>query len=67
MKVQALLRVLFPPLVKIPPATPQADPKAIRRIVASLSRGNLNLRLGRYVTAEQMEERKRKLAQRPGY
>lgn len=63
MRLKRLLRALLPPLVKMPPATPQVDPGAVRRIVASLSRGNLNLRLGRYVTAEQMEERKRKLAQ----
>lgn len=58
MRLKRILRALLPPLVKVPPATPKLDPGVVRRIVASLTRGNLNLRMGRYVTAEQMEERK---------
>lgn len=62
MTLKKIIRALFPALVKIPPATRQVEPGRTRRIVASLARGNLNLRLGRYMTADQLEERKLSLA-----
>ena len=58
-----LRRALFPSLAIIPKDSTEVAQKAVvQRIVRRYARGNLNLKRGRYVTAEQMEERKRRLA-----
>lgn len=58
-----LWSVLFPSLIQIPAKSPQAASNAVAlRLVKSYSRTNLNLRLGRYITAEGLEARKLKLA-----
>ena len=40
---------------------PKADEVNVRGIVAELSSGNLNLRLGRYMTQEQMDARAKEI------
>lgn len=61
MSIRRLLRALFPPLVKIPVAKPDTGLIA-KMIVRRYSRGNANLQRGRYITADQLELRKRQLA-----
>lgn len=58
-----IVRALFPSLVVIPANTCEVTQIAVaQRLVRSYSRSNLNLQRGRYVTAEQLEDRKRQLA-----
>ena len=61
MPFSRLLRALFPPLVKIPVTNPDTGLIA-NMIVRRYSRGNANLQRGRYITADQLELRKRQLA-----
>ena len=64
MRFKALLGMLFPTLVAIPAKTSKTGAAAVaQNLVRSYARGNVNLQRGRYVTAEQLEARKRKLAQ----
>lgn len=62
MKLRHVWKALLPSRAKIPSQSPDTEALRTRRIVASLSRGNLNLRLGRYMTADQLEQRKLGLA-----
>lgn len=58
-----IIRALFPSLIVIPANTSEVTQKAVaQRLVRSYSRSNLNLQRGRYMTAEQLEDRKRQLA-----
>ncbi|AXH59673.1 hypothetical protein PLA107_031105 (plasmid) [Pseudomonas amygdali pv. lachrymans str. M301315] len=61
MSFRRLLRTLFPPLFKIPAKKPDGGLIA-HMIVRRYSRGNANLQRGRYITADQLELRKRRLA-----
>jgi len=57
-------RALFPSLVTIPAKTSKAAAMALaHNLVRSYARGNVNLQRGRYMTSEQLEARKRELAQ----
>ncbi len=61
---QKLLRALFPSRVAIPAkSSKEAADIAAHNIVCSYARGNVNLQRGRYLTSEQLEIRKQKLAQ----
>lgn len=61
--LRRIIRALFPSLIVIPANTCEATQKAVaQRLVRSYSRSNLNLQRGRYMTAEQLEDRKRQLA-----
>jgi hypothetical protein len=63
LKFRRLLDVLFPSFVTIPARTSEVYSKALATsLVRSYARSNLNLQRGRYVTAEQLEDRKRQLA-----
>lgn len=54
---------LFPSLIPIPAKCSQAASDAIAcRVVRSYARSNLNLQRGRYMTAQDIEARKQKLA-----
>lgn len=58
-----LIEALLPSLVVIPANTTEVTQKAVaQRLVRTYARSNLNLQRGRYVTAEQLEDRKRQLA-----
>lgn len=58
-----LLRALFPSFVKIPTKNSQElAAEVAHRVVRSYARGNVNLQRGRYMTADQLEARKRQLA-----
>jgi hypothetical protein len=62
-KFRRLLDALFPSFVTIPSRTSEAYSKALATsLVRSYARSNLNLQRGRYVTAEQLEDRKHQLA-----
>lgn len=57
------LKFLFTPTLKSIPPRREIDQRAI---VARLTQGNVRLQLGKYVTAEELEERaKRAYAPRP--
>ncbi|QVE17365.1 hypothetical protein KGD89_00910 [Pseudomonas cichorii] len=59
-----LFRALFPTRVKIPVySSKEAASSVARNVVRSYARGNVNLQRGRYMTSEQLEARKQKLAQ----
>lgn len=61
---QKLFRALFPARVEIPAYSSQDTSSAVARsVVRSYARGNVNLQRGRYMTSEQLEARKQKLAQ----
>lgn len=61
--LRRLIDTLFPSLVIVPKDTAAATSKALAHaLVRSYSRSNLNLQRGRYVTAEELEDRKRQLA-----
>ena len=63
MRLKKILRALFPRLVKVPSSQAKGlDAKLKASLIRRYSRGNLNLFLGRFVTAEQLELRKQKLA-----
>ncbi|WP_338923903.1 hypothetical protein V0M98_37460 (plasmid) [Pseudomonas silesiensis] len=63
LKLKRLLNALFPKMVVVPASTSKATSMALaNKIVRLYSRSNLNLQRGRYVTAEQLEDRKRQLA-----
>lgn len=61
---QKLLRALFPARVAIPAKSSKdvAD-RVAHDVVRAYARGNVNLQRGRYMTSEQLEARKQKLAQ----
>lgn len=61
MSFRRLLCALLPSLVKIPTEKPDTGLIA-NMIVRRYSRGNANLQRGRYITADQLELRKRRLA-----
>ncbi len=62
-KLKRLLNSLFPSFVVMPASNTEEASKALaHKLVRSYSRSNLNLQLGRYLTAEQLEDRKRQLA-----
>lgn len=61
--LRRVIHALLPSLTVIPANTSEVTQQAVaRRLVRSYSRSNLNLQRGRYLTAEQLEKRKRKLA-----
>ncbi|MDT8924760.1 hypothetical protein RBE51_18360 [Pseudomonas taiwanensis] len=63
MRLKKILRALFPSLVEIPSVQARGlDAKLTASLIRRYSRGNLNLFRGRFVTAEQLELRKQKLA-----
>lgn len=63
MRLRNVLRALLPSLVKVPSAqTNGLDAKLTASLIRRYSRGNINLFRGRFVTAEQLELRKLKLA-----
>lgn len=63
LSLRRLFNALFPGFVIVPADTSEVASKALaHELVRSYSRSNLNLKLGRYVTAEQLEDRKRQLA-----
>ncbi|KPX20389.1 hypothetical protein ALQ28_01789 [Pseudomonas syringae pv. delphinii] len=63
MWLQKLLRALSPSWVDIPAkSSKEAADIAAHNIVCSYARGNVNLQRGRYLTSEQLEIRKQKLA-----
>ncbi len=58
------LKALMPTFVTIPAKdSKEAALVVTRNVVRSYARGNVNLQYGRYVTSEQLEARKQKLAQ----
>lgn len=64
MRLAKLLKALLPTLLPIPARSTKAAEEAVaRNLVRSYARGNVNLQYGRYLTAEQLEARKQKLAQ----
>ena len=64
MPLNNFLRALFPSLVTIPTKTSKAAAtKVAHDLVRSYACGNVNLQRGRYMTSEQLEARKRRLAQ----
>ncbi|KPZ19812.1 hypothetical protein [Pseudomonas syringae group genomosp. 3] len=63
MWLQKLLRALSPSWVDIPAkSSKEAADITAHNIVCSYARGNVNLQRGRYLTSEQLEIRKQKLA-----
>jgi uncharacterized Fe-S cluster-containing radical SAM superfamily protein len=63
LKLKRLLDALFPSFVAIPVITSESASKAlVPQLVWSYSRSSFNLQRGRYVTAEQLADRKRQLA-----
>lgn len=61
--LRKMRRALFPSLAVIPGVTSElAQQAVVRRVVRTYARGNLNLKLGRYVTADQIEARKRQIS-----
>lgn len=59
-----LFSAILPVRVKIPAHSSQEAAVTIARtVVRSYARGNVNLQRGRYMTSEQLEARKQKLAQ----
>ena len=61
--LRRIVRALLPSLVVIPANSSEVTQTAVaQRLVRSYSRSNLNLQRGRYVTAEQLEDRKHQLA-----
>lgn len=61
--LRRVIESLLPSLVVIPANTTEVTQQAVaQRLVRSYSRSNMNLQRGRYVTAEQLEDRKRQLA-----
>ncbi len=64
MRLAKLLKALLPTLLPIPDRDTKAAKDAVAHgLVCSYARGNVNLQDGRYMTAEQLEARKQKLAQ----
>ncbi|MBX8557031.1 hypothetical protein K5D56_26115 [Pseudomonas cichorii] len=60
MNLKRLILILFPCFLHVPARRSDGDNVA-RKIVRRLSRGNINLSLGRYMTAADLEARKKKL------
>ena len=59
-----LFRALFPSLVTLPAkSSKEAAAVVAQNLVRSYARGNVNLQRGRFLTSEQLEARKQKLAQ----
>ncbi|MEG0869220.1 MAG: hypothetical protein RSG77_19505 [Hafnia sp.] len=64
MFLKNLIKALLPSFIKIPAKDAGELSQAIaHRLVRVYARGNSNLQRGHYVTAEQIEGRKKKLAQ----
>jgi hypothetical protein len=63
MWLRRLNAALFPSLIPIPVASREAHANALaHKLVRRYARGSSNLQQGRYVTAEDLEARKRNLA-----
>ncbi|MBI2381754.1 MAG: hypothetical protein HYV16_13465 [Gammaproteobacteria bacterium] len=63
MRFEALLKALFPSLVPIPrKSSKDMGDEVARGLVRAYARGNVNLQYGRYLTGEQLEERKHALS-----